>query len=387
MAFVLTPAEGSDFVNRKELLREIIGTLSSPKVRMGFALYGARRVGKTSILKEVSRQLSKHKTVVPVYFSLWSLVENSVDEFAKKLIISVLDAYSGRIGFTHKAKNLFEASLALLKEFLQNLAISLRLREEIEIILTFRPSKNDDAGMIIERVFSLAENLARETKTRCILLLDEFPSIMGLKKDNRPVGEGVIKLIRTLHERQKHTVLCISGSIKKTMEMTAFHPASAFYKQFINRKIEPLEKHHIKELLFRSLKKEVPEAALEVIWNFSKGIPFYAQAIGRQLEKIGTINEAAVKQAIASFLTQEGEIFFQEQFSQLSPKERKILDVMAKLDLTSASEISRRTSESPTTVNRFLLYLEEKGILNKVDKGRFQFQDPVFRQWLRQQGY
>ncbi len=385
MAFTLTPAEGSDFINRKELLAEMISTLSSPKVQMGFALYGVRRVGKTSILKEVSRQLSKHKAIVPVYFSLWSLVENTVEEFAKKLTLAILDSYSSKIGFTYKAKNLFEISLALLKELLQSLSISLKLREEIEIILAFHPSKKEDAGLVIERVFSLAENLAQETKTRCVLLLDEFPSIMELKKDNHQIGEGAIKLIRTLHERQKQTLLCISGSIKKTMEITAFHPASAFYKQFINRKIEPLEKQHIKELLARNLKQEVPEEAIEKIWDFSQGIPFYVQAIGRQLERMEKVEVKAVNQSIVSFLTQEGAIFFREQFSQLSSKERKILEIMAKLNLNSASEIALQANEAPTTVNRFLLYLEEKGVLDKVEKGKFQFQDPVFKQWLQQQ--
>jgi AAA+ ATPase superfamily predicted ATPase len=385
MAFTLIPAEGSDFINRKELLSEMVSTLSNSKLHMGFALYGVRRVGKTSILKETSRQLSKHKMIVPIYFSLWSLVENTVEEFAKKLTITIIDAYSGQIGFTHKAKNLFEASLALLKELLQSLSISLKLREEIEIILTMHPSEKDDAGLIIERVFSLAEAFAQETKTRCILLLDEFPSLMELKKDNNQIGEGAIKLIRTLHETQKHTLLCISGSIKKTMEITAFHPGSAFYKQFINRKIEPLEKQHIKELLIWNLKKEVPEAVIEKVWNFTRGIPFYAQAIGRQLEGMNKINVEIVNRAIKSFLTQEGAIFFQEQFSQLSSKERKILDAMAKFDLISTSEIAMQINESSTTVNRFLLYLEEKGVLDKVDKGKFQFQDPVFKQWLQQQ--
>ena len=237
---------------------------------------------------------------------------------------------------------------------------------------------------MLERVFSLSEHLAQETNTRSVLFLDEFPSIVGLKKNNAQIGEGVIRFIRTLHETQQHTILCISGSIRKTMEITVLSSTSAFYKQFIIRKIGPLEKSHIKELLLRNF-PEIPEVVVEKVWDFSRGIPFYAQAIGRQLERMEKIDRETVTQAIESFLTQEGAIIFREQFSQLSPKERKIIDVMAKYDLTSISEISTKAGESFTTVNRYLLYLEEKGVLEKVDKAKFQFEDHVFKQWLQLQ--
>ncbi len=384
MAFTLIPAEGSDFINRKELLEDMVETLSHPNIRMGFALYGIRRVGKTSIFKEVARRLAAQKAVVPVYFSVWKLVENTVEEFARKLSFAILDAYGDRVGFTYKAKNLVETSLSLLKDILRNLSLSLKLREEIEIVLASQYQGKSDAGAIIEQVFSFAEHIAQETNTRGILFLDEFPSVMELKNNNARVGEGIIRFIRTLHETQQHTIICISGSIRKTMEITVLSSASAFYKQLIIRKIDPLERKYIKELLSRNL-PSISEEVVEKIWTFSRGIPFYAQAVGRQLERMEKVDISAVEQAITSFLTQEGAIILREQFSQLGPKERKIVEIMAKEDLCSISEISARTRESFTTTSRFLLYLEEKGVLEKVDKAKFQFQDSVFKQWLQQQ--
>jgi len=60
MPFILKPAEGGDFIDREEIIEDMVKTLSS-KSLIGFALYGKRRVGKTSILKEVRRRLRNKK--------------------------------------------------------------------------------------------------------------------------------------------------------------------------------------------------------------------------------------------------------------------------------------------------------------------------------------
>jgi len=50
MAFTLRPAGGENFVDREEILDEMMKTLTSPKLEKGFALVGQRRIGKTSII-------------------------------------------------------------------------------------------------------------------------------------------------------------------------------------------------------------------------------------------------------------------------------------------------------------------------------------------------
>jgi len=53
--------------------------------------------------------------------------------------------------------------------------------------------------------------------------------------------EGIIKKIRTIYEGLENTILCISGSVRKTMEITALSPSSAFYRQFIIKNIGPFD--------------------------------------------------------------------------------------------------------------------------------------------------
>ena len=77
MSFTLYPVTGRDFVGRKSLVSELTTELRS-KNRMGYSLSGIRRVGKTSILKEVKLNLEKRKLVV-IYISAWRILPKTVD--------------------------------------------------------------------------------------------------------------------------------------------------------------------------------------------------------------------------------------------------------------------------------------------------------------------
>jgi AAA+ ATPase superfamily predicted ATPase len=61
MPFTLQPAVKNDFINREDILKEMLSTLQDENVRMGYALVGPRRIGKTSILKEVIRGWNKKR--------------------------------------------------------------------------------------------------------------------------------------------------------------------------------------------------------------------------------------------------------------------------------------------------------------------------------------
>ena len=213
--------------------------------------------------------------------------------------------------------------------------------------------------------------------------LDEFPSIIELK-DGAHIGEGAIRKIRTIHERQRGTILSISGSIRKTMEIVALSSASAFYRQLIVREIGPWNKEDIKDLIMDNLKKPIGEEALEKIVEFTSGIPFYAQFLGRELSgfKEKELTAQSVDVAIEQFIEEEGSILFKEEFERLGPKERKIVTLMASQDLSSPSQIARAMGQTPNKISMYLEYLEEKGVIEKIERGTYGLADPVFKRWL-----
>jgi len=126
MAFTLLPATEKDFVNREDIVLDMVHSLSNKKERIGYALYGKRRIGKTSIFRELERRLKETNWVVPVYFSVWDLFEDRVEEFVRKLTVAILDGYRARVPMRYKAKNLLKLPLALLKETMKETGITLK---------------------------------------------------------------------------------------------------------------------------------------------------------------------------------------------------------------------------------------------------------------------
>ncbi len=380
MSFTLMPVVGRDFVGREKLMDEMLFDLKDRNSTIGYALYGSRRIGKTSIFMEIKRKLEKERDIVCVYFSLWDMMSNRVSDFAREFSAEILDAYQSHLSLPHKAKSLLKAPLSIVKDSIRGLNLSVRLMEDIELLLTFDESR-ENCDKIIEDVFNLPEKLARETDTKCVILLDEFPAIMDLKTDGRK-GEYIVRKIRTIHEAHKHITLCISGSIRSTMQMVALAPTSAFYRQFIIKEVKPLTAPHVKEVILRNLKGEVDEDVIKEIYEFSGGVPFYVQFIGRVLERRDKITKDTVKEAIDEFLEQEGNVLFKEEFSGLSPKERLILLAMAK-ENHSPSNIAKFTNDRISNVGRFLKYLDEKGYVSRKEKGYYIIDDPVFEKWLK----
>ena len=64
------PVRGqSHFVGRSDILRDVLRLLHNPNAN-AIALYGQRRIGKTSILFQLEHQLSESGRYLPVYFDL-----------------------------------------------------------------------------------------------------------------------------------------------------------------------------------------------------------------------------------------------------------------------------------------------------------------------------
>jgi len=384
MGFTLKPAIKDNFINRESLLDEMIGTLTNRRIDMGFALIGPRRVGKTSILREITHRLANKKDVVAIYFCLWDLVGNNLREFSGQLIKTLLMGFRGKISVKYKLKRLLQVPIERIYEFLKAAGISIKILDEIEIELRHK-DRPLDANILVERIFALTEQLGREYRVRVILIIDEFPSLTDLT-NGKKLGEGIIRKIRTVHETLENTVLCISGSIRKTMETVALSPSSAFYRQFIIKRIEPFDELLSGQLLKRNLRRRITSSAIEAAYNLTKGIPFYLQLLGRQLERtdVEAINKEVIERVFRETLTEEGDIIFNEEFYRLSEKERATLRAMAGGEKSKLNEISRRLQKGTNVVSKYLEYLIIKGMVGKEERGVYKIADPVFSSWLKE---
>ena len=376
MYFTLRPVKGERFINRQELLDEMISELRDVESTTGYALYGKRRIGKTSVLKEVQRRLESEHKIVTVYFSVWDLIEFSVVEFCQRLSMEIIDAYRPYLGLKYKAKELFQTPLTMLRKLLDSSEFKI-VYNELEFLISKK--RDIDKNLLVENALYLPEKLAKSTGTKCILMIDEFPSISELKSDNNKIGETIIKKMRTIFENWERTTLCISGSIRSTMKLSVLSSISPFYRQLIIKEVKPFEREYTKELLSGDI--EITEEGVDEIHNFSTGIPFYVQFIGKMLERRKGASVELIKELEEEFLLEEGDILFKEEFDTLSSKERLIAINIAK-GCHTPKAIASAVGDNISNVNQFLTYLEQKGYVLKREKGYYILEDPVFVRWL-----
>ena len=384
MAFTLQPAVKDDFVDREDILADMLSTLKDKSTRMGFALVGSRRIGKTSILKEVVRRLEGEKDIVPVYFSIWDLVENTLPELCTRITLAIIEGFKPHLSLKLKMKQLLNVPVLKFFEVLRSLNMKIAFFDEIEIALRMGKSGEIDHNTLIEKMFLFGEKMAKENGVRLVLMLDEFPSIMDVKNKTK-LGEGIIKKIRTICEDLENTILCISGSIRKTMEITAISPSSAFYRQFIIKNIEPFDLEATTKILENNLDQKISAEAISRFYELTGGIPFYLQFLGRELSRfsVASIGPLQIEKSFDQFLLQEGDIIFAEQIKSFSDKEKIILSRMACYGLRTPAEIQKSSGEPSNVVSRYMEYFLSKGVLQREKKGVYQFTDPVFEVWIK----
>lgn len=385
MSFTLKPVMGKELIGRRELIEKVVKELKNKASDTDYAFYGLRRVGKTSILREMEARLKKEKNIVPVYVSLWQIFPFNLKSVLEKIIVESMESYKDKLPLKHKISELMKTSGMVLKKILEELKISIALQEELEFTLGFKLEPKTDYGELFERAFSLPEKLAQETKTKCVLFLDEFPSLVELKN-----GLALVRALRTIHEKQRNTVFCIAGSIRKYMEAVALSEVSPFYKQFMTREIKPLTQEDIKLLLEingREYGIKVEEDGLKEIYQYTRGIPFYVQFLGKLAaeKQIKIFNKEQVTKLMGMFLEEEGTILFLEYMKAFSAREQEILKAMGQ-GAESLGEMVSKTKENPNIISTYLLYLINKGAIEKIERGRYCLTDNMFKEWLKERG-
>ncbi len=73
------------FVGRADILREVLLVVRDPQEN-AIVLYGQRRIGKTSVLKELERKLPKEGAYHPIFFDLLGKAHQSLDDVLRELV-------------------------------------------------------------------------------------------------------------------------------------------------------------------------------------------------------------------------------------------------------------------------------------------------------------
>jgi len=389
MSFTLTPVYGDDFIGRKEVISELVQELSS-KNRIGFSISGIRRIGKTSILREVERRLLRErKDIRIIYVSVWRVSPSTVDEFVHVMNRATLAAFENALPARFRFEELLTSGARALGRLLENLKLSSNVTDDLEVSVSYVRGESTDVDAAITKSLSLPEHLSQMTKKKCVLMIDEFPSLEELKfgSKNRTIGESMIKLVRTLYEDFRLTKLVISGSYRDTMENLVTKSKAPFYKQLLLREIGPFSvaefgefiSHYLADLRF------VDDRARKDLYKVSSGIPYNLQLLGKEIrfQNLNLIGSKEIDRTVQSVLAKEGDLSFREFVEDLTPSDVKVLKALAKSPMLKPTEIAAEQFMEDGTVRTSLNQLVKRGTITRLVRGQYGFTDNLFAVWLR----
>lgn len=239
------PVQSEDmFVGRQEIVSRIVRSMVAPQPT-DFLIIGRRRIGKTSLLYAIKRQLPK--STLPVFISTEKCGRSPIEvcrALAMEITRSIVETQS-----TQSEKQQAPAIL-----------------------------QDDPVGSLISWLETTHTRLSSSSFDTIVLLIDEALAITEW-------DDKVQKLLRYILSNMTWIRGVLAGPPDIIERMTE-HVSSPLYNIFATLKLGPIDKDDTYKLIIVPLKSSGivgAEDMLNTIYDYSGGVPYYIQAIGHEL--------------------------------------------------------------------------------------------------------
>jgi hypothetical protein len=342
---------------------ELDSAIKSIKSKKNILILGPEKIGKSSFLLSIEEKLKQSKSTTPVIFP----TEQCIDliSYIKRNTLNLLNAYKD---IFPKPKELFSLSMLDIDKKLSELKISDKTKQSLKLLLLFEHDPQINMEDVLKTFFTLPQIISAEAKTTSVVLIDDAELLQNLKSDKTSASF----FFELLKSGELSGVFVLASSFRLPIEGLE------------EIALKPLSLEQTRDLL-ASVDLKLDEKALNTIYNFAEGIPFYINYFGRIIKQTNKTDSSSITESINDSLSNDLHIYFSEKLKQLSPKELPILFCMAEHKVNTPSRISKLLNYSQTNVRRFLSIMEEKGFVTLKQRGVFEIHDPVFRRWLEQQ--
>jgi hypothetical protein len=321
---------GDNFFGRSSILHEVL-----EGQRHSLWVLGARRLGKTSLLKELELrvQQSQDTPYVALYWDLQG--SGDVRGLAETLLGSVEDSEP------------FRRSTDISVEDLESLSVT-------------------------DMLTTLVRRTVR-SGWRLLLLVDEAEELLSVARGDPSV---LPRLRRVLHKGvDVRAVLTSTRQLARLNDRTDY-ATSPFLQGFIPPVyLTPLAPDECRSLLARG---SFSPSEVELMIERTANHPFLVQLIASRLfesRDLGaTLDQVAADEMVANF--------FSVDFQTLDPAEQAILEDVAREGRRARRELAQVAGRSEEAVEPLLYGLTRLGYLS-VDKGEYRFGNWFFERWLR----
>ncbi|MDZ7268704.1 MAG: protein kinase [candidate division KSB1 bacterium] len=310
---------GEKFFGRAALIDEL---LHGPREAVWIA--GLRRMGKTSLLRELERRvlLSVDSVYLPLYWDLEGAVD---DDTLRESLLAGLDEARDRFDYDRDWEKL-------------------------------------STPEILRRL----QSTTRSHNKRLLLLCDEGEALLALAQNDVPL---LARLRRVLQGSE--TVRCLLTATRRLARLETFEGAET--SPFLHGFTPPLYLSPFSEEEARSLTAQADfDAAVQAqLFACTGGHPFLLQVLAKRTLELGEIDAALASMQHDETLRN----FFQVDYQSLQPVEQALLQRCARQSLPAETLATTAVERIALQTLRALGLLAETGEM-------VQLRSPLFQNWL-----
>lgn len=362
----LLPRE--DICNRQEEIRVLTGIC---KTGGRAVVYGPRRFGKTSVVKNIIMEdfLSGNKKSIAIYADLFQL--DSAEDLNSRFQVAFEQALSHRA----KIKALFQSIHNYLKHFRVELSAD-PLSGAPTVTFSGQHLKSEKT---LSELFSALKNLSKEYKT--LLILDEFQDIKHVP--------GMEARLRSEIQDLTRTAVVLLGSKKHVLREIFNDESKPFYGFGVDvefRKIPASEWLPYMRERFGPNRLEIREEGVLEILTLMRDVPNAVQELCQWIAlrgETGLLSPPRIHKNLSGLVENKSSRYL-ERLAVLSVKEKKVLIAVARHEPVSSitsTKFLHATQVSATATKATIGRLTDYGILDHSDEGCW-ITDPLLRCFL-----
>jgi uncharacterized protein len=356
------PVTGKNLIGREKVLSDAEKLLLSGE---SIVLIAPRRMGKTSVILELINRI-KEKNFYTIYIDIFSTPTKNI--LAEEITKALLSNKKSDLVF-YKIKDKLHDLLKSI-EFKQTI-------EDFEFILDFAAPDSKNEFYLLKNSIEFIDAFSKKNKTNCIAAFDEFADISKLD------GVEIIKLFRSVLQRQSNANYIFSGSYESMMKDIFITKSSPFYRFARIIELEEIAKEDFFLALtekFNLMKIKISENAIKEILGFTGGHPYYTQLLA-QIISLGSgkkVDLMNIPEIIEQGIIMESN-YIETVWVELS-KSRELIQVLIAFagDISPYSTINNKKINIPRAVRK----LKNQGYIKKKE-GKWNIIDPFLRYWIR----
>jgi AAA+ ATPase superfamily predicted ATPase len=305
---------GDEFCDRKSDIDALLQYMYSGN---NIVISMKRRVGKSSLIKEIFENHIDKKQLISGYVDIYGITS------ARELYLSLKDEVENIIGLSAKLDNAKER----IKNAFGGANVFIEVAESPKVKIEFN---GNDYPLLIKKLFLSLQKYAKENNLHFVFAIDEFQKIAYLSKNETSEIETNL---RTSMQESKRISFVLSGS-NQTMLDEMFQENRPLYRQGAHYPLDPIDKEVFFKWVAKKFKKKeitISKEAFFHIYKLSGGEAKIVQQICFELfakmQELAHIEVEDVCAVVDKIYKNNSEI--SAKFNMLKLNEQKMLKVIA----------------------------------------------------------